>query len=227
MILSCRRAHRCGAAGAEKDKADVCSVHRLFDAAMLSCSIHVVDFLAHAEFWCDKTHGVGRCSRDLTCGRVVWESQPDKSISYYSLKIWRGLHCRSISTRGTHLTLVFHAVLVLACRWREAVDLFNNLNHLALQADALSWDFVLSACEDACFIYSKVFHGFPLFNSGHTSSIFFRFFFFTFQAQSQTHSWMYASSPDFLMMSQCFVIQKSAGQHGRSFLHWLHRIVLL
>ena len=56
-----------------------------------------------------------------------------------------------ISTRGTHLTLVFHAVL--ACRWREAVDLFKNLNHLALQADALSWDFVLSACEDACFIY--------------------------------------------------------------------------
>ena len=91
-----------GAAGAEKEKADICSIQQLLaNAVMLSCSIHVVDFLLMLNF------GVGRCSPDLTwymwpCGLSVSTRRIHRICS---LKIWRGLHCR-LSTRGTHLTLV-------------------------------------------------------------------------------------------------------------------------
>ena len=34
-------------------------------------------------------------------------------------------------------------------RWRETLDLFNCIKEFSLQADALSWDFVVAACEDS------------------------------------------------------------------------------
>ncbi len=97
VILSCRRAHRCGAAGAEKDKADVCSVHRLLAyAVMLSCSIHVVDFLAHAEFWwilgCQDSQGMWPCVLSVSTRRIH---------RICSLKIWRGLHAVYINERNS------------------------------------------------------------------------------------------------------------------------------
>lgn len=95
VILSCRRAHRWGAAGAEKEKADICSVQQLLaNAVMLSCSIHVVDFLLMPNFgvaWYMWPFGLSVSTRRIH--RIC------------SLKIWRGLRCR-LSTRGTHLTLV-------------------------------------------------------------------------------------------------------------------------